>query len=493
MKIIYKYIERSALILLSLSLFIACEDTYEQHNEFIEDGEIIYPTKLDSLKSFTGANRVKFTGTIKNAFDVSKVVVTWGGTDAERKEFDYVRGNQEIDSLTLIVDGLDEGVYNFNIFSQDDKNNASLKKLIVERVFGNTFSENLVPRGIKSLGIESNGEALLTFTESGDFTRDTEISYTNTSGEEINLIVVAGENVGTLINLDPSKPINYRTFYVPTVADFEGNETSIDTFPSPWGEASLPSSLQSIVNSVTVTSAFGGALLSWSNPDNLDIEIGLKNTFGGQVLDSGTASSNLSSDSRFYVNMFDAGMQSVEVRIADLLGNYFGATYEVTVDPFTFTAPPLDNTGWSIVDFSSQQSGGPGHAATNLIDGDLNTFWHTLTNFSTTNTVLYPQFITIDLGAPTNFNVVSLYNGHDDWVPAQIEILVAESDVNNMVSLGKYIHNPFTRDRQNYAVNLSTPVRYIKVVTTEPGPTASMPEWGTEFALLSELELYQED
>ena len=153
----------------------------------------------------------------------------------------------------------------------------------------------------------------------------------------------------------------------------------------------------------------------------------------------------------------------------------------------------LSNSNWSIVDFSSQQSGGSGHAATNFIDGNIDTFWHTLTNFSTTNTVLYPQFITVDLGAAVSFSTVAIYNGDADWVPAKIEILVAESDVNNMTSLGE-----FNRDaspgalkvQQNHDVTLPGPVRYIRIVATEPGPNASMPDWGTEFVLFSEMELF---
>ncbi|MDX1702613.1 MAG: discoidin domain-containing protein, partial [Melioribacteraceae bacterium] len=144
----------------------------------------------------------------------------------------------------------------------------------------------------------------------------------------------------------------------------------------------------------------------------------------------------------------------------------------------------MSNTNWSIVDFSSQQSEGPGHAATNFIDGNIDTFWHSQTNFSTTDTVLYPQFITVDLGASVNFSTVAIYNGHPDWVPAKIEILVAETDVNNFVSLGEFDRDASPaaeKVQQNHNVTLPGPVRYIRIVATEPGPNAYMPNWGTEF------------
>jgi hypothetical protein len=59
----------------------------------------------------------------------------------------------------------------------------------------------------------------------------------------------------------------------------------------------------------------------------------------------------------------------------------------------------LNNSEWSIADFSSEEAGGEGPVngyVTAAIDGDLGSFWHTTWSTASPN---YPHYFTIDLGS----------------------------------------------------------------------------------------------
>ncbi|SIR11510.1 DUF4998 domain-containing protein [Maribacter ulvicola] len=229
---------------------IACEDSYEQHLEYIENGEIIYPTKVNNLKSLTGNNRVKIVGTLKNAFNVKKVVVTWGALEEEKQTYEYVRSEEEIDTLNLIVDNLGENVYTLQVFTMDGKNNTSLKTTIVERIYGSIYAENLIPRDVISIEIKTEDLVVLTFKSQDDsrLTRHTNIVYYNTSGEEVSKTISEEEDTISLDSIDVNSALTYRTYYVPTADDFEGNKTAIDSFPSPWKELTLPDEFENVLN-----------------------------------------------------------------------------------------------------------------------------------------------------------------------------------------------------------------------------------------------------
>lgn len=82
---------------------------------------------------------------------------------------------------------------------------------------------------------------------------------------------------------------------------------------------------------------------------------------------------------------------------------------EVQLDKLDANGNPL----WSIVDFSSQETRGDDGYARNAIDGQDNTFWHSVWyggDFSDgTSTGNLPQYIVVDLKQEVIPSVVMLY------------------------------------------------------------------------------------
>ncbi|MFV0248661.1 MAG: DUF4998 domain-containing protein [Tenacibaculum sp.] len=225
-------------ILLILFVLVSCNDTFEFHKKYTKDGEIIYVTKIHSLKSLPGNGRFKITGWISNAFTVNEFVVSWNKGE-NSQAFPYTKSENPNDFIELIIDGLEEGSYEFKIFSKDADGNQSIKGSIFGNVYGEFFRSNLVARKVKDVAYNGT-DAEISFNISGDaFQRDTEIKYTNSSGEEVIVIVTPDETVTVLTNMSSNNSVMYRTYYVPTLANEDGDETSIDFFPSDWESLEL--------------------------------------------------------------------------------------------------------------------------------------------------------------------------------------------------------------------------------------------------------------
>jgi hypothetical protein len=261
---------------------VSCTDTFEVHEKYLQDGEIIYTSKVDSLETHSGNNRVKITGYLTNAFAVNEITVFWNkGKDSQT--FSYTKSANETDFIELIVEDLEEQSYEFDVYSKDSNGNRSIKITTFGTVYGEVYLSNLEARAINYFKSGGDGNATLNFKPSQDLTRDTEVEFTKLSGETSVQIIAAGDSNLILEQLDNTKPIKTRTFYVPTPADEAGNETSIDEFASDWLAFELPS-ISSILDTVEVTPILGGVIVAWDNPNNMNLKFDFEYVAFGNLM-----------------------------------------------------------------------------------------------------------------------------------------------------------------------------------------------------------------
>lgn len=106
--------------------------------------------------------------------------------------------------------------------------------------------------------------------------------------------------------------------------------------------------------------------------------------------------------------------------------NYAGAAEIRAYGTAYVDEPEISKTSWSIKAFDSQQSGSP---ATNLIDGNVATMWHTQYN---PTTVTYPHYVEIDLGGTYQLSKFR-FLPRQDYVNGRIakySIFISEDGVN---------------------------------------------------------------
>lgn len=214
------------LILVSLVIagIYSCKDQMDVHQDFIEDGEIVYLPKFDSIVSYPGENRVQISGLLKNAYNVENIGVYWNnGSDS--LIFDYSKTDY-IDSLNLIVPDLEERSYIFDVYTYNSDGNRSIGVPIAGTAYGDNYSSFLAPRRNNSFSFE-NGELYSRWLGANELEVGTIIRYTTNDDVEQSKLLPPDESSIILENRKPGTPVIYQSMYVPEME-------AIDTFYTDW-------------------------------------------------------------------------------------------------------------------------------------------------------------------------------------------------------------------------------------------------------------------
>lgn len=219
--------KRINYLLLITTLFLSllsCGDMDETYRHFWNHGEKVYPAPADSLKLFSGKNRVAMSWIIKGDPNVKKAKIYWNNnTDSLVVP---LQSTGKIDSLYLLINDLAEGTYSFDVFTFNGNGDKSVPRSVVGTVFGDSYGNSLLPRFMQS-AFHDNNILTITWGSPADETSiGSEINYKNSEGKSI--IAIADSLAETTViadfvpELNPT--ISYRTIYVPPM--------SIDTFYS---------------------------------------------------------------------------------------------------------------------------------------------------------------------------------------------------------------------------------------------------------------------
>jgi hypothetical protein len=126
---------------------ISCDDMNSIHEKYLS-GEQVYAGKLDSLRVFSGFDRVKIVGNTNYLGNAKEAIVSW---DDQTRIFTI---DQIVDNkFEIVIDGLIERNYEFNLFTSDENGNQSVKQTLRGRAYGNNFISSQTARRI--VGFES--------------------------------------------------------------------------------------------------------------------------------------------------------------------------------------------------------------------------------------------------------------------------------------------------------------------------------------------------
>ncbi len=155
-----KRIYSLAILAASILSFTSCEDFMDMHEEYIEGGEIIYAPKPDSVSFIAGKGRVLFNCRTYNAPNVRSIDVYWNdGLDSLIIPVELKTG---YDSISVILDNLEEKSYTFNIQTTDNFGHKSLFMTDFGTSYGDTYQATLNDRLIESLSGRNNQVVLCT-------------------------------------------------------------------------------------------------------------------------------------------------------------------------------------------------------------------------------------------------------------------------------------------------------------------------------------------
>jgi len=211
------------LVILSI-VCVHCTE-YDDYKKYLEGGEIIYPQKADSVKTYPGKSRILLEWVIVDPKVTScKILYSQSGEkDSLIVQVDS-RGGAEDDTIRLFINNLEEATYAFRIISYDNYGHPSITVETEESAYGDMYEDALVNRVLKSKLMDKEGLKLEWY--SGDDSElSVELNYTSQSGSPKVLYMPDSVTTTLIPDFNVAYPFTYRTLYLPT-------ETAIDTFYS---------------------------------------------------------------------------------------------------------------------------------------------------------------------------------------------------------------------------------------------------------------------
>ncbi|MEL1240590.1 DUF4998 domain-containing protein [Flavobacterium flavipallidum] len=227
---IEKYIFPSIILLLITAGLWSCSSIDDTYKDFIKDGEVSYTGKIDSLHVYGGRNRVNIKGLIISDPKVSEVRVFWN-THKDSVVVPITR-TSGIDELDVVINDLDENIYNFEVRTYDKLGNKSVPVYVIGNVYGERYEASLtaaimnrnIAVGINSgVNLDGNLAALNDLTAKSSYSI---LKYTATDDSEKELIMPINQSDFKISDFKAGTNVKYKTVYLP-------EEGAIDSFFTP--------------------------------------------------------------------------------------------------------------------------------------------------------------------------------------------------------------------------------------------------------------------
>lgn len=218
---IQQYIKYS-LLCIAIYFMASCSKMDATYKDFLKGGEILYLGRADSVKAFPGKNRIKIAWLIPGDPKVIGAVVYWNNK-ADSVNVTFTKPSLT-DSVSVMINNLEERLYSFEIYSYDDSGHKSLKVDVSANVYGDNYIGTLYPRPFNIVEMSgSDGKVTWLSTSSESF--GVELSYTDNTNI-IKKIFIPSDSTKTILTaFKPNSSFTYRSLYKP-------DTLCVDTFYS---------------------------------------------------------------------------------------------------------------------------------------------------------------------------------------------------------------------------------------------------------------------
>lgn len=219
-----KKIDGIVAFVVSILSFTSCDDFMDVHKEYIEGGEIIYAPKPDSVSFIAGKDRILFNCRTYNAPNIRSVDVFWNdGLDSLIIPVELKTG---YDSISVLLDHMEEKSYTFNVQTTDNFGHKSLFLTDFGTSYDEVFQSTLSDRRIKSVSLSDKEGFVEWYSAPNGLVRN-EIRYIKNDDSQA---VVKMQSTDIQIGLPDVKngsTFEFRSLFIP-------EEECIDTFATVW-------------------------------------------------------------------------------------------------------------------------------------------------------------------------------------------------------------------------------------------------------------------
>ncbi|WP_157986644.1 DUF4998 domain-containing protein [Chitinophaga alhagiae] len=222
-----KYITPVAVALLIAGcLFMGCSKEITKYKDLLDNREIIYPGPVSNFSVFQGNLRIKLQWNPSPDPSITKYMIYWNN-NRDSLTLNAAHNNT-LDSVSTVIESLDEYVQNFVLYTLDDKGNRSVgQSLSGVRIFGPLYISSLVNRALdaaKPPEVEDTDTYKLYFAAADTILNaGTQLTYTGTDNLERTVNLAAKYDTAMLDMAAAGTKVAIRTSYLPV-------HRAIDTF-----------------------------------------------------------------------------------------------------------------------------------------------------------------------------------------------------------------------------------------------------------------------
>lgn len=189
----------------------SCNKMDSTYRDFLKDGPITYSGKVDSVKIYSGRNRVLITWQPISDPRVTTMKIFW---DTQNQSVELPISSSS-DSFTYI-EGLTEGNYVFDFYTYDDEGNQSVKTEALGAVYDTEYEQRLILRDVTNITVAGTILTLRFKSMQGIDTYDSqEVIYTSSLDGQEKTVTLSGEESELTIDDFSGDGFTHRSAYKP--------------------------------------------------------------------------------------------------------------------------------------------------------------------------------------------------------------------------------------------------------------------------------------
>ncbi|NII29482.1 hypothetical protein HB364_30665 [Pseudoflavitalea sp. X16] len=219
----------------------------DEWKKYLPEQPKVYPGMAEAITTYPGNNRIKLSWLLVSDPTITRVTVFWNnGHDSASVA---VNRQQGVDTVSIIIDKLQETSYTFSVFTYDKEGNKSVPAYVTGRVYGPKYQSTLLNRALLSVNYSGDSKLLTINWGTADTVNvGTQLWYTDEAGIDQTLLIDA-TTFSTIIPWKVGTKIWYQSAYKPSAKAIDTftvnnkDSISVKNVPVPkaaWTKVDLP-------------------------------------------------------------------------------------------------------------------------------------------------------------------------------------------------------------------------------------------------------------
>lgn len=198
------------IFIVVIGVCTGCDSQTDIYEKYIVPNGLIYPGPAQNPVAYPGNKRIKISWLRGTDPRVQTARIFWNNyTDSV--EFIVPA---DVDTVSYIIDPIDENTYSFMIHTYDNEGNKSIPIEVLGAVYGDNYRNLLTNRLLKSTYYDGL-DLKLNWGVAGDTEVGTLVNWVDTNGAPQSMEVDPAESETVVPNFNLNEPLSYSTIHKP--------------------------------------------------------------------------------------------------------------------------------------------------------------------------------------------------------------------------------------------------------------------------------------